>query len=67
MSRREYRRSIALAIVAGNEPFYTLLMACMRQADTANLERLRAAFPQTWAEFIARNNAPNGRLPEDEE
>jgi len=43
-------------------PFYALIMAAMRQADTHNLELLQEAFPEVWAQFIARYNAPGGRL-----
>ncbi len=44
-------------------PFYALVMACIRQADDVNLERLRQAFPETVHEFRVRYNAPNGYLP----
>ena len=30
-------------------PFYALIMAAMRQADTRNAAKLREAFPDTWA------------------
>jgi len=63
MSHYDYRRSIQIAIQ--NEPFYALIMAAMRQADTNNLERLREAFPAVYDELVQRINAPNGVLPEE--
>ncbi len=44
-------------------PFYALIMACIRQADDVNIERLHQAFPDVVHEFRARYNAPNGYLP----
>lgn len=41
-------------------PFYSLIMAAMKQADTDNLKKLQDAFPDTWRELVARYNAPNG-------
>lgn len=61
MSHYDYRRSIQIAIQ--DEPFYALIMAAMRQADTGNLERLQLAFPAVYAELAARIDAPNGVLP----
>jgi hypothetical protein len=64
MSLYDYRA--ALFISAGNYCFYALIMAAMRQADTENLERLKEAFPETWAEFERRyysSASPDGRLP----
>ena len=49
-------------IEAEGHPFYALIMAAMRQADAFNLERLRAAFPATYAELVERYNAPGGLL-----
>lgn len=47
-------------------PFYALIMAAMRQADTANAERLRHMFPVVWDELQARYHAPGGLLPGDD-
>lgn len=44
-------------------PFYAMVMACMRRADTDNAERLRRAFPEVRAELEARYRAPGGLLP----
>ena len=46
-------------------PFYALIMAAMRQADTYNLERLKKAFPRVWEELEQRYHAPGGVLPQD--
>jgi hypothetical protein len=54
-------------INAADEPFYALIMAAMRQADTANLMLLQEAWPETWAELSARYDAPGGALPGDQE
>tara|TARA_R110002126_G_scaffold81426_1_gene200667 strand:- start:5562 stop:5759 length:198 start_codon:yes stop_codon:yes gene_type:complete len=62
MSRHEYVRSQALS----KESFYALLMAAMRKADSANAEKLDAAFPGVWAELQARYNAPGGLLEGEE-
>jgi hypothetical protein len=64
MSIYDYRSSLRIASLG--EPFYALIMAAMRQADTGNLARLKDAFPETWAELERRYNAPGGVLPEDE-
>ena len=61
MSLHEYRRSLDLA--GRNYPFYALIMAAVRQADTRNAEKLRAAFPEVYEEFKARYGAPRGLLP----
>lgn len=50
-------------LLEGDPAFYTLIMAAMDRADTFNLERLRAAFPETYEEYRARYNAPRGLLP----
>jgi hypothetical protein len=43
-------------------PFYALIMAAMRQADTFNTEKMRAAWPDVWDELYARYHAPGGVL-----
>lgn len=43
-------------------PFCALIMAAMRKADTNNLEKLRAAWPEVWRELGARYHAPGGAL-----
>jgi len=65
MSFHDYQESRRIS--SGDTPFYALIMAAMRQADTANLALLREAFPGTWAELEARHDAPGGALPGDRE
>lgn len=48
-------------LTTGNE-FYTLIMAAMQLADTDNLEKLRAAFPDTYQELMDRYNSPGGLI-----
>ena len=64
MTRHEYERSIALDMA--DEPFYALIMAAMRRADTTNQRKLWSAFPDTWDELSERYNAPGGLLPSDQ-
>lgn len=56
---------ISKNLVAGDPPFYSLIMAAMRKADTENLRRLKEMWPAVWEELNARYNAPFGALPED--
>lgn len=59
----DYKRS--LEVSAAHYPFYSLIMAAMRQADTDNLERLKRSFPEVWNDLRARYNAPGGVLESD--
>lgn len=63
MSLHEYK--VSQHISAQDHPFYALLMACFRKADSDNLEKLRRAYPETWHEFQERHHAPGGRLDEE--
>lgn len=63
MSYYEYKKSIR--IEAEDYPFYALIMAAFRQADSDNLEALKTVFPVVWAEFQTRYHALGGYL-EDE-
>ena len=56
MSRHAYEVSLDLT----GAPFYALIMAAMRKADTANLLRLQGAFPEVWDELQERYNTPGG-------
>lgn len=40
-------------------------MAAMRNADTINAEKLKALFPEEYAELNQRYNAPGGLLPNE--
>lgn len=61
MSRHDYQQ--ALNLKSSDTPFYTLIMAAMMRADTANLDQLRRAFPGVYEELRQRYNAPGGFLP----
>lgn len=63
MSRYDYEQS--KLVHAGMHPFYSLIMAAMRKADTANLDLLTTAFPFVWKELSDRYDAPGGILPGD--
>lgn len=65
MSRHEFDEGRRIA--ANDPPFYAIIQAAMRRADTFNAARLRLMFPETWAELDARYNAPGGALPGDDE
>lgn len=60
MSFHEYR--VSRNIAAQDVPFYALVMAAMRQADTANAAKLRDAWPDVWDELQSRYHAPGGLL-----
>ena len=64
MSLHEYIMSRRLA--AEDYPFYALIMAAMRQADTPNGEKLKAMWPELYEEMKDRYNAPGGALDENE-
>lgn len=63
MSYYDYK--ISQQIGLHDIPFQALIMAAMRQADTENMGRLRAAFPDVAAELDVRYNAPGGLLPDE--
>lgn len=63
MSLYDYQES--QEVESKHYQFYALIMAAMRQADTDNLELLKAVFPEAWDELKARYNAPGGQLAED--
>lgn len=50
------------SIAAEDYPFYALIQAAMREADTENLEKLKLAFPDTYEELMNRYDAPGGLL-----
>lgn len=63
MSLYDYKASLEIAVQ--NQPFYALIMAAMRQADTKNAHLLKMVFPHVHEELKARYNAPGGNLPDD--
>lgn len=60
MSYHEYKTGQHIS--SKGYPFYALIQAALRQADTDNLERLKEAFPAVHGELEARYNAPRGLL-----
>jgi hypothetical protein len=64
MSSHDYKMSKWISM--HKLPFYALIMAAMRQADTSNTAKLRAAWPDVWDELQARYNAPGGYLNDAE-
>ena len=60
MSLYDYQESMIIA--EQDRPFYALLMATMRQANTVNAEKMRECWPDVWDELVARYNAPGGKL-----
>ena len=64
MSLYDYQKSLEIA--GADYPFYAIVMAAMRQADTNNLRKLEQAFPDTFHELQARYYAPGGMLSKDE-
>ena len=49
-------------IAAHDPPFYALIQAAMRKADTSNLELLIDCWPDVWLELRERYNATDGKL-----
>lgn len=64
MSLYDYQQSLDIA--KNDPPFYALIMAALRKADSDNLDKLASAFPETVTELRRRYNAPGGQLPEDD-
>ena len=65
MSLHEYVMSQEIA--KEDYPFYALIMAAMRQADSHNIHMLDRAFPEVYIEMKERYNAPGGALDKGEE
>lgn len=58
-----YDYEVGRQIAIEEYPFYAIIQAAMRQADTDNLTKLRTAFPDVYRELQVRINAPGGYLP----
>lgn len=58
-----YQESQRLA--KGDPPFSAYIFAAIRKADTNNLARLEAVFPELVAEMRERYNAPGGRIDDE--
>ena len=54
----EYDYLVSMKIARKDYPFYALIMAAMRQADSINLERLKVAFPAIWADLVRLYSEP---------
>ena len=54
----DYRYSQKLS--AEDPPFYGLLFALIRKADTINCARIQRMWPEEWAEFWRRYEASGG-------
>lgn len=61
MSLFDYHKSSELE----GAPFYALIMAAMRGADSSNIEKLKVAWPDVWSELQTRYNSPGGWLSGD--
>lgn len=60
MSHHDYLYGMSLE--ADDAPFYGLIQAAMRRADTNNLEKLKEAWPEVWEELQERYHTPGGFL-----
>jgi len=54
-----------LELSKDDPPFYALIMAAMRKADTDNTQKFMYMWPEVWGELSRRYHAPGGILPED--
>lgn len=63
MTLHEYEQGRVLA--GQGWPFYALIQAAMRSADTHNEKMLRTSWPHVWDELQRRYDAPGGLLPEE--
>jgi len=52
-------------LYAEDTPFYALIQAAMRRADTNNLEMLKDCWPEVWKELQERYDTPGGYLKEE--
>lgn len=62
LNLHEYEESIRIA--SFDYPFYALIAAAMRKADTNNLGRLRRMFPYVYDGLVRRLNEPLGVVEE---
>ena len=60
MSYYDYRMSQEIS--SKDHPFYALIMAAMRQADTDNSVKLKLTWPEVWDELQQRYWAVGGTL-----
>ena len=62
MSKYDYDVGLEIVGTYGDDEFYGLIQACMRLADTDNLEKLQKAWPKVWNDLQLRYHAPGGVL-----
>lgn len=62
MSLYDYEVGQRVVCQYGDDEFYGLIQACMRLADTSNLEKLKSAWPGVYDDLVKRYNAPGGLL-----
>lgn len=63
MSLRDYEISREIDLKGDwGEDFYALVMVLMKNADTSNQTKLKAAWPEIWVELLQRYNTPSGLL-----
>ena len=62
MSLYDYEVGQRVVTQYGDDEFYGLIQACMRLADTDNLQRLKIDWPEVWDDLQKRYNAPGGLL-----
>ena len=63
MSLCDYEKGREIGIM--DYPFYAIIQAAMRLADTENLAKLQHGWPEIWTELIDRYRSPGGELPGD--
>jgi hypothetical protein len=61
-----YDYKLSQGIAACDYPFDALIFAAMRKADSTNIMRLKATYPELWAELYARYHAPGGCITDEE-
>jgi len=59
-----YEYELSMQIACQNYPFYALIAAAIRQADSRNLDILRSYWPGIYESLVTRRNAPGGIVPE---
>ena len=65
MSLRDYELGSCMTNEFDENDFYGVIQCAMRLADSDNLEKLKNAFPEVWADLQLRYNAPGGRFETD--
>ncbi len=65
MSLEDYLIGVKIAAMVDDDFYYAIIQAAMRNADTDNLEKLKAAWPNVWKELQERYSAPGGKLKGD--